>query len=101
MQGTILVFALLGLFLIADFEQFVAQASAIPGSAEEKTAIQTGKVQTEIYPLTLFAVAGMMLFPAASDLITLFVALEGSLTSALFNGRTCPPAQTALPRSSS
>ncbi|NCV44884.1 MAG: NADH-quinone oxidoreductase subunit N, partial [Actinobacteria bacterium] len=76
MQGTILVFALLGLFLIADFEQFAAQASAIPGSQEERTAIQTGKMQTEIYPLTLFAVGGMMLFPAASDLITLFVALE-------------------------
>jgi NADH-quinone oxidoreductase subunit N len=76
MQGTILIFALLGLFLIADFEQFAAQASAIPGSQEERTAIQTGKMQTEIYPLTLFAVGGMMLFPAASDLITLFVALE-------------------------
>ena len=76
MQGTILVFALLGLFLIADFEQFAAQASAVPGSQEERTAIQTGKMQTEIYPLTLFAVGGMMLFPAASDLITLFVALE-------------------------
>ena len=76
MQGTILVFALLGLFLIADFEQFAAQASAIPGSEEERSAIQTGKMQTEIYPLTLFAVGGMMLFPAASDLITLFVALE-------------------------
>lgn len=76
MQGTILVLALLGLFLIADFEQFTAQASAIPGSMEEKSAIATGKIQTEIYPLTLFAVGGMMLFPAASDLITLFVALE-------------------------
>ena len=76
MQGTILVLALLGLFLIADFEQFTAQASAIPGSVEEKSALATGKVQTEIYPLTLFAVGGMMLFPAASDLITLFVALE-------------------------
>lgn len=76
MQGTILLLALLGLFLIADFEQFTAQASAIPGSDEEKSAIQTGKIQTEIYPLTLFAVGGMMLFPAASDLITLFVALE-------------------------
>ncbi|MFM8383528.1 MAG: NADH-quinone oxidoreductase subunit N, partial [Actinomycetota bacterium] len=30
LQGTILVFALLGLFLIADFEQFAAQASAVP-----------------------------------------------------------------------
>jgi len=76
MQGTILVLALLGLLLIADRDQFVAQAAALPGSAEEQAALQTGKVQTEIYPLTLFAVGGMMLFPAAADLITLFVALE-------------------------
>jgi NADH-quinone oxidoreductase subunit N len=76
MQGTILVLALLGLLLIADRDQFAAQAAAIPGSAEERTALQAGKVQTEIYPLTLFAVGGMMLFPAAADLITLFVALE-------------------------
>ena len=76
LQGTILVLAFLGLLLIADFEQFAAQASAIPGSPEEEAATKTGKVQTEIYPLTLFAVGGMMLFPAASDLITLFVALE-------------------------
>jgi NADH-quinone oxidoreductase subunit N len=76
MQGTILVFAFLGLLLIADLEQFAPQASAIPGSAEEASAIKVGKTQTEIYPLTLFAVGGMMLFPAASDLITLFIALE-------------------------
>ena len=76
MQGTILVFALLGLFLIADHEQFAPQASAIPGSSEEASAIKVGKTQTEIYPLTLFAVGGMMLFPAASDLITLFIAIE-------------------------
>ena len=76
MQGTILVLALLSLLLIADRDQFAAQAAAIPGSAEERTALQAGKVQTEIYPLTLFAVGGMMLFPAAADLITLFVALE-------------------------
>lgn len=76
LQGTILVIALLGIFLIADRDQFAAQASAIPGSAEEQSALKTGKIQTEIYPLTLFAVGGMMLFPAANDLITLFVALE-------------------------
>jgi hypothetical protein len=29
-----------------------------------------------VYPLTLFAVGGMMLFPAANDLLTMFVALE-------------------------
>ena len=33
-------------------------------------------MHTEIYPLTLFAVGGMMLFPAANDLLTMFVALE-------------------------
>jgi NADH-quinone oxidoreductase subunit N len=76
LQGTILVLTFLGLLLIADFEQFTAQASAIPGSQEEASALKTGKIQTEIYPLALFAAGGMMLFPAASDLITLFVALE-------------------------
>jgi NADH-quinone oxidoreductase subunit N len=76
MQGTILLLAFFAFLLIADIDAFAAQASAIPGSTEERTALQTGKVQTEVYPLTLFAVGGMMLFPAANDLITLFVALE-------------------------
>jgi NADH-quinone oxidoreductase subunit N len=31
---------------------------------------------TEVFPLALFAVLGMMLFPASNDLITMFVALE-------------------------
>ena len=75
-QGTILLLAFFAFLLIADIDAFAAQASAIPGSQEERAALQTGKVQTEVYPLTLFAVGGMMLFPAANDLITLFVALE-------------------------
>ena len=33
-------------------------------------------MHTEVFPLTLFAVGGMMLFPAANDLLTMFVALE-------------------------
>jgi NADH-quinone oxidoreductase subunit N len=76
MQGAILIFALLGILLIADQDNFVAQASTLPGSLEEASALETGKQQTEVYPLTLFAVAGMMLFPVATDFITLFVALE-------------------------
>ena len=76
LQGTVLVLAFVGVLLIADQDNFAAQASAVPGSEEERIAIQSGKQQTEIFPLTLFAVAGMMLFPLASDLITLFVALE-------------------------
>ena len=35
-----------------------------------------GVQMTEIYPLVLFAISGMLLFPVAHDLITLFVALE-------------------------
>ena len=31
---------------------------------------------TEVFPLALFALSGMMLFPASNDLITMFVALE-------------------------
>lgn len=76
LQGTVLVLAFVGVLLIADQDNFAAQASAVPGSEEERMAMQSGKQQTEIFPLTLFAVAGMMLFPLASDFITLFVALE-------------------------
>ena len=35
-----------------------------------------GVEHTEVYPLALFALSGMMLFPASTDLITMFVALE-------------------------
>ena len=35
-----------------------------------------GFTTTEVFPLLLFAVAGMLVFPAANDLLTLFVALE-------------------------
>ena len=33
-------------------------------------------VQTEVFPLTMFAIGGMLVFPAANDLLTMFVALE-------------------------
>ena len=48
----------------------------MPGSTEEREGLLRGLVHTEIYPLTLFAVGGMLLFPAANDLLTMFVALE-------------------------
>ncbi len=78
LQGTILVFSLLGLLLIAErgFQSFTAQAATLPGSADEQRALASGLQQTEVFPLTLFAVGGALLFPAANDLITLFVALE-------------------------
>jgi len=79
-QGTILVLAAVSVLLIADashdVSSFAGQAAAVPGSAEERETLLAGLVHTEIYPLTLFAVGGMLLFPAANDLLTMFVALE-------------------------
>src|SRR5690606_27419804 len=39
-------------------------------------ATRLGGTTTEVFPLTLLSVGGMMLFPAANDLIVLFIALE-------------------------
>src|SRR6201995_5092698 len=77
-QGTILVLAFVSVLLIADTSDspFTAQAAAPPGSPEEREGLAAGMVHTEIFPLTLFAIGGMLLFPAANDLLTMFVALE-------------------------
>ena len=76
LQGAILIIAALSIFLIADQENFTSMPAAVPGSEEEREAVQADIRVTEVFPLTLFAVAGMLLFPVSSDLITLFVALE-------------------------
>ena len=76
LQGSILIIAIISVFLISDTEHFAALPGALPGSDEERQALQSGNQITEVYPLTLFAVSGMLLFPVANDLITLFVALE-------------------------
>ncbi|PRC57401.1 NADH-quinone oxidoreductase subunit N, partial [Mycobacterium sp. ITM-2017-0098] len=41
----------------------------------EKLATKAGVIQTEVFPLTMFAIGGMLLFPAANDLLTMFIAL--------------------------
>lgn len=76
LQGSILIISIISVFLLSDQENFTALAATLPGSDEERTALQQDLKVTEIYPLTLFAVAGMLLFPVATDLVTLFVALE-------------------------
>jgi len=79
-QATILVLAFVSVLLIAESSHevsaFTPQAAAVPGSAEEREGLLAGLSHTEVYPLTLFAVGGMLLFPAANDLLTMFVALE-------------------------
>ena len=76
LQASILVISIIAVFLLADQENFTALAASLPGSDEEREALQQDLKVTEIYPLTLFAIAGMMLFTVATDLVTLFVALE-------------------------
>ncbi|KZS66302.1 NADH-quinone oxidoreductase subunit N [Mycobacterium kansasii] len=91
LQGTILVVSVLGVLLIAErrpsevaepgsaangLDAFTPQPSAIAGSVAEKVATEAGVMQTEVFPLTMFAVSGMLLFPAANDLLTMFIALE-------------------------
>ncbi len=80
--GVILLFALGGVLLFAERQleggvsAFAGQAAALPGTEAERQASTSGLDHTEVYPLMLFAVVGMMMFPAANDLLTMFVALE-------------------------
>jgi NADH-quinone oxidoreductase subunit N len=80
--GIITLFALGGVLLFAErrleggVSSFAGQAAALPGTEAERQASTRGLDHTEVYPLLMFAVFGMMLFPAANDLLTLFVALE-------------------------
>ena len=82
MQGSILVLAILGALLMAERsvdpsgDVFAARASALPGSEDEKQFTARGYLQTEVWPLFLFAVSGMVLFVSANDLLLMFVALE-------------------------
>ncbi|WP_046320483.1 NADH-quinone oxidoreductase subunit NuoN [Mycobacterium sp. UM_Kg1] len=60
----------------AGMDAFTPQASAVPDSVAELDAARAGVTQTEVFPLTVLAIGGMMVFPAANDLVTMFVALE-------------------------
>ncbi|MGN0063634.1 MAG: NADH-quinone oxidoreductase subunit NuoN [Nocardioides sp.] len=82
MWGLLLVLAIGGVLLFAERQldggvsAFSGQASAMPGSEAERVASTKGLEHTEVFPLLLFSVTGMMLFPASNDLLTMFVALE-------------------------
>lgn len=97
LQGTVLLVAVLAVIFIAErtqakaeskvaagvgvarpagLDSFTPQASAIPGSDAERDAERAGAAQTELFPLLMLSVGGMMVFPASNDLLTMFVALE-------------------------
>jgi len=74
--GVILVLSIVCVLLINDEGHFVASAASVPGSSDEEEAERSGGEHTEVYPLALFAVGGMLLFASANDLLTMFVGLE-------------------------
>ncbi len=87
LQGVILLVGLIAAFTFAErrldpeahgnrVDSFAAQAASVPGSESEKAAVKAGFTTTEVFPLVLFAVGGMLVFTSANDLLTLFVALE-------------------------
>ena len=61
---------------ITDADMFTSSGASVPGSDAEYEATRAGGTTTEVFPLALFAVGGMMLFGACGDLLTMFVALE-------------------------
>lgn len=89
LQGTIALVSIPAVLLMAErtvavtstgaqrrIDSFASQASTVPGSVAEREAIDAGVAQTEVFPLAMFAIGGMLLFPASADLLTMFVALE-------------------------
>lgn len=82
MQVVILISAILATLLMSERkvdpagDAFAPRASAIAGSEEEAVLTKLGLVQTEVWPLLLFSVSGMLLFVTANDFLVLFVGLE-------------------------
>jgi len=82
LQGALLVLSFLGVLAMAErlggvgADAFTPMGAATPGSSQEAAALRAGLTTSEVFPLTLFAVAGMMMFTASADLLTMFVALE-------------------------
>jgi NADH-quinone oxidoreductase subunit N len=81
LQGTILLLGVVSLLLIGERSierggAFVAQAALNVGSQKDLHQAGGRPGATEIYPLTVFALGGMLLFVSANDLLTMFIALE-------------------------
>jgi NADH-quinone oxidoreductase subunit N len=81
LQGSLLVLGAVSLMLIGERSiekggAFVSQAAVTVGSEKDLRQAGDQPGATEVYPLTLFALGGMLLFVSANDLLTMFVALE-------------------------
>jgi NADH-quinone oxidoreductase subunit N len=102
LQGTLLVLGLMSTLLLAERSvdvgggAFVAQAAVVAGSGRDRRMLTSTRIQTELFPLATFALAGMMVFVAANNLLVMFVALEVlSLPLYLLCGLARRPRRTA------
>ncbi|OBI17421.1 NADH-quinone oxidoreductase subunit N [Mycobacterium sp. E2327] len=77
-QGAVVVLGMAALAPIAQgrLAAFAHQGSAVPGGPEERRLAGRGIIQTEVFPLFMLAVGGMLVFSSAADLLTVFVGLE-------------------------
>ena len=97
------VFALGGCLLFAErrleggVSAFAGQAAALPGTEAERQASTRGLEHTEVFPLMMFAVGGMMLFPAAERPADDVRRARGPLAAALPALRAGPPPPAAQP----
>ncbi|MEP6696567.1 MAG: NADH-quinone oxidoreductase subunit NuoN [Pseudonocardiales bacterium] len=80
-EGTLAALGIASVLLLADRSvdgggHFVADAAITVGSTNDRRQLVAVHSQTEVFPLSTFALAGMMLFASANDLLLMFVALE-------------------------
>ncbi|MCW2498387.1 MAG: dehydrogenase subunit [Frankiales bacterium] len=81
-QGTLCVLGIGSILMLAERRldqsggEVVSQAANLPGSRDDVALAESTRVQTEVYPLAMFALGGMLLFPACNNLLLMFVALE-------------------------
>ncbi|WP_187352200.1 NADH-quinone oxidoreductase subunit NuoN [Allosaccharopolyspora coralli] len=86
--GTLLALGLGAMLLLADRSiepggAFIAEKITEPdpagtsdGAAMDRARAGVAGMRTEVFPLALFSLGGMMIFCAANDLLTMFIALE-------------------------
>ncbi len=81
LQGTLVVLGIVALLMVAERAlepggPFVASAAITAGTDADRAQATAREGGTEVYPLLLFGLGGMMLFVSANDLLTMFIALE-------------------------
>jgi NADH-quinone oxidoreductase subunit N len=81
LSAAIIVLGIVSLLLIGERSletggPFVAQAAVTANTDADRDQAARTTGATEVFPLTIFALGGMLLFCTANDLLVMFVALE-------------------------